>query len=75
MDFIFDFFLYLYGYLLCMSSSDVIENCVMVDFVLYFKWINLVVLIFWSDFGFNGLVMFKDIVFYKGWIFLVVESF
>ena len=74
-DPIFDFSPHSYGYLLRMSSSDAIENRAMVDFVSHFKWTNLAVLTSRSDFGLNGLVMFKDIASHKGWTFLAVESF
>lgn len=74
-DLFFDFFLDFYSYFVWMSLSDIVENCVFVDFVFYFNWIWIVVLVFRDDYGLNGLVVFKDIVLYKGWILVVVESF
>jgi len=58
-----------------MSPSDAIENRALTDFVSYFNWTRIAVLTSRSDYGFNGLVVFKDIASYKGWTLVAVERF
>lgn len=71
----FDFSPDSYSYLVRMSSSDAIENCALADFVSHFNWTRIAVLTSRSDFGLNGLVVFKDIASHKGWTLVAVESF
>ncbi|XP_078365248.1 glutamate receptor 2-like [Oculina patagonica] len=71
----FDFSPETYSYLVRMSSSDAIENRALADFVSHFNWTRIAVLTSRSDFGLNGLVVFKDIASHKGWTLVAVESF
>ena len=71
----FDFSPESYRYLVRMSPSDAIENRALTDFVSYFNWTRIAVLTSRSDYGLNGLVVFKDIASHKGWTLVAVESF
>lgn len=71
----FDFSADSYSYLVRMSSSDATENRALADFVSHFNWTRIAVLTSRSDFGLNGLVVFKDIASHKGWTLVAVESF
>lgn len=71
----FDFSPDSYSYLVRMSSSDAIENRALADFVSHFNWTRIALLTSRSDFGLNGLVVFKDIASHKGWTMVAVESF
>lgn len=64
-----------YSYLVRLSSSDATENHALVDFVSYFNWTRVAVLTSRSDFGLNGLVVFKVIASHRGWTLVAVESF
>ena len=71
----FDFSPESYRCLVRMSPSDAIENRAPTDFVSYFNWTRIAVLTSRSDYGLNGLVVFKDIASHKGWTLVAVERF
>lgn len=64
-----------YEYLVRMSSSDSIENQVIVDFISHFNWTRMALISSRSDYGLNGLVTFKDIAAHKGWHLVASETF
>lgn len=71
----FDFSADSFNYLVRMSPSDAIENLALADFASHFNWTRMAVLTSRSDYGLNGLVVFKDIASHKGWSLVAVESF
>lgn len=64
-----------YQHLVRMSSSDSVENHVLVDFISHFNWTRMALLSSRSDYGLNGLVTFKDVAAHKGWHLVASETF
>ena len=64
-----------YPFLVRMSASDTLENRVLADLVTYFNWSRMAIITSRSDYGLNGLVVFKDIASHNRWDVVAVESF
>ena len=64
-----------YPYLVRMSVSDTLENRALADLVTHFGWTRMAILTSRSDYGLNGLVVFKDIASHNRWDLVAVESF